>query len=448
MNKLNTFSLILLMLAIIGIEKVQAQTATYTFSLEEARAYAVEHSYSTRKAVLDQEMAEKKMKETTAIGLPQFGASADFNNFLELPTSVLPPEFGPPGSTDPVALQFGTDYSLGANLTVNQLIFNGSYIVGLQAAKVYREMSEKVLIKSERDIKDEVTQAYGNAIVSEENFETIKGNKEYLEKTLIETKALYDAGFAKEQDVDQLTILVQSALIEYNRADRLREISNNFLKFTLGIETVADIILTDSLSKIVSYGNDSTVVEQAFDVNSNIDYKIAQSNQQLQELNLKNTKAEFLPTLNGFYQYSQKYQKNDLSMNSDYWFPSQVWGLQLNIPIFSSGQRMYVKQQADLNFQKSQIDTKQAEEGLMVEFLTKKSEYQFSIDQYKNAKANLDLVQKVVNKETIKYQEGMSSSLNLANAQIQFFQIQGTYIQSIMQMINARSAMDRILNNY
>ena len=109
---------------------------------------------------------------------------------------------------------------------------------------------------------------------------------------------------------------------------------------------------------------------------------------------------------------------------------------------------MYAKQQADLNWQKSQIDTKMAEEGLILEFVTKKSEYQFAVDQYKNSKDNLDLVQKVVNKETIKYQEGMSSSLNLANAQIQFFQIQGAYIQSIMQMINARSAMDRILSNY
>jgi len=101
-----------------------------------------------------------------------------------------------------------------------------------------------------------------------------------------------------------------------------------------------------------------------------------------------------------------------------------------------------------MNWQKSQIDAKAAEEGLMVEFLTSKSEYQFTVEQYKNSKDNLDLVQRIVDKETIKYKEGMSSSLNLANAQIQFFQIQGAYIQSIMEMINARSAMDRILSNY
>ncbi len=447
MNKLNTLSVMLLMLAVIGIEKVHAQTASHTFSLEQARTYAVEHSYSTRKAVLDQEIAEKKMKETYAIGLPQIGASADFKNFLEIPTS-LAPDFSDPSSGELVPIQFGTNYNLGGSVQVNQLLFNGSYLVGLQAAKVYREMSEKMVVKSEREIKDEVTMAYGNSIVAVENFVTIKGNKEYLEQTLVETKALYESGFAKEQDVDQLTILVQTAAIEFNRADRLRMISDNFLKFTMGIPSSETISLTDSLEVMVGYGNDSSIVNQIFDVNAHIDFLIALNNQDLQELNLKNTKAAFMPTLNGFFQYQQNYQYNDLSLGSDYWFPTSVWGLQLNIPIFSSGERMYVKQQADLNWQKSQIDTKMAEEGLMVEFLTKKSEYQFAIEQYKNSKNNLELVQKVVNKETIKYHEGMSSSLNLANAQIQFFQIQGAYVQSIMQMINARSAMDRILSNY
>lgn len=447
MNKFNTLSVILLLLVVIGFEKVHAQTANHTFSLDEARAYAVEHSYSTRKAVLDQEIAEKKMKETTAMGLPQIGVSADFKNYLEIPTSLIP-DFTDPNSDELIPLEFGTDYNLGGSLAVNQLLFSGSYIVGLQAAKVYREMSEKMVIKSEREIKDDVTKAYGNSIVAVENFVTIKGNKEYLEQTLIETKALYQSGFAKEQDVDQLKILVQTAAIEYNRADRLRDISDNFLKFTMGIPSNETIVLTDSLDVLIGYGNDSSIVNQGFDVNAHIDYLIALNNQDLQELNLKNTKAAFLPTLNGFFQYQQNYQYNDLSLKSDFWFPTSVWGLQLNIPIFSSGERTFVKQQADLNWQKSQIDTKMAEEGLIVEFLTKKSEYQFAVDQYKNSKDNLNLVQKVVNKETIKYQEGMSSSLNLANAQIQFFQIQGAYVQSIMQMINARSAMDRILSNY
>ncbi len=423
------------------------QSESLEFSLDQARAYAVEHSYYTRKAGIDQQMADKRMKEVTAIGLPQINAVGDFSNFIELPTSLIP-DFTDPSSGKVSPVQFGTDYNMGGAINASQLIFNGSYIVGLQAAKAYRAMSEKRLVKSEREIKNDVTTAYGNVIIAVENFETIKSNKEYLEQTLDETKALYESGFAQEQDVDQLTILVQSAEIEYNRADRLRLITENFLKFQMGVETQKSIALTDSLTYIISYGNDSTIVNQPFDVNQHIDLQIAVNNQELQLLNLKNEKAQFMPSLNAFYQYKQTYQSNDMSLNGDLWFPSSVWGLQLNVPIFSSFQRTYVKQQAELNWQKSQIDSKMAEEGLMVEFLTKKSEYQFSVDQYKNAKNNMELVQRIVSKETIKYQEGMSSSLNLANAQIQFFQIQGTYVQAIMQMINARSAMDKILSNY
>ncbi len=448
MLKLNLYGWLIAAFTLLGVQNVIGQASELSFTLEQARTYAVEHSYSTRKAVMDQQIALKKMKETTAIGLPQIGVLADFSQFIDIPTSLLPAELGPPGGTEPFPAQFGTEFNVGAAVTVNQILFNGSYIVALQAAKVYREMSEKIVVKSEREIKDEVTQAYGTVIISIENYETIKGNKDYLEQTLVETKALYESGFAQEQDVDQLTILVQSAEIQFNRADRLRTISENFFKFQMGIETTQAVVLTDSLTVIVSYGNDSSIVDQPFDVNAHIDYEIAENNQDLQLLNLKNTKAAFLPTLNAFYQYKQGYQYNDLSFNGDFWFPTSLWGLQLNIPILSSGQRVFVKQQAELNWQKSQIDTKMAEEGLMVEFLTKKSEYQFSVDQYKNAKDNMELVQRIVDKETIKYQEGMSSSLNLANAQIQFFQIQGAYVQAIMEMINARSSMDRILSNY
>jgi len=448
MLNLNLSKWLLAVFTLLGVNSAFSQASELTFTLEQARAYAVEHSYSTRKAVMDQEIAEQQRKEITAIGLPQIGVSADFKQFIDIPTSLLPPEFGPPGGTEPIPAQFGTEFNMGAALSVNQILFNGSYIVGLQAAKSFREMSEKMVIKSEREIKDDVTQAYGNVIISIENYETIKGNKDYLEQTLEETNALYESGFAQEQDVDQLTILVQSAAIQFNRADRLRTISENFFKFQMGIETTQSVVLTDSLTVIVAYGNDSSIVDQPFDVNEHIDYQIALNNQEIQLLTLKNTKAAFLPTLNGFYQYQQGYQYNDLSMNGDYWFPTSLWGLQLSIPITSSGQRTFVKNQAELQWQKSQIDTKMAEEGLMVEFLTKKSQYQFTVDQYKNAKDNMDLVQRIVDKETQKYQEGMSSSLNLANAQIQFFQIQGAYVQAIMEMINARSAMDRILSNY
>lgn len=423
------------------------QAKELTFTLDEARNYAVEHSYSTQKAAMDQVIATKKMKEVTAIGLPQIGASADFKNFFDIPTQLVP-DFSNPASGDKIAMQFGTDYNVGAALSVNQLIFNGSYIVGLQAAKSYTQMSDKMAVKSEREIKDAVTSAYGNVIISVENYETIKSNKEYLDQTLTETKALYESGFVEEQDVDQLTILVQSANIQFNRADRLRLISENFLKFQMGVEISQSITLTDSLSLIVAYGNDSSIIDQSFDINAHIDYQIALNNQELKLYNLKNEKAAFLPSLGAFYQYQQNYQNNDLSLNGDYWFPTSLWGLQLNIPIFSSGQRVFVKQQAELDLQKAQIDTRMSAEGLTIEFLTKKSEYQFSVEQYKNSKDNLDLVQRIVDKETAKYKEGMSSSLNLANAQIQFFQIQGSYIQAIMEMINARSAMDRILSNY
>lgn len=426
---------------------ISVSAQSLTFTLEQAKQYAIENSYFAQQAEKDRQMAVKQLKETTAIGLPQISAGVDYNNFLELPTSLLPAEMNPSGN-GPLAVQFGTTNQLTAKAQLTQIIFNGSYIVALQAAKSYREMSEKAVVKTEREIKDMITQTYGNVIIAEENYETIKGNAEYLQITLDETQALYDAGFAEEQDVDQLTILLQTAKIQLDKADRYRAIFTNMFKFQMGINQTETVALTDSLDYIVDYGNDSSIVFQKFDVNAHIDYQIALNNAELDLMSYKNAKAEMMPDLTGFLSYQQQYQSDDMSLNSDYWFPNSVVGLKLNVPVFTSLNKTYAKQGAELKYQKSLIEAEQKQQDLMVEYLTVKTEYQFAVAQYKNQKANLELVTRIIDKETIKFQEGASSSLNLANAQIQFFEIQGAYIQSIMTMIQARSNMDKILSNY
>ncbi len=432
-------------LLLAGILPVSAQELAFT--LEEARAYAVEHSYFTQKALLDEEIAAKRVKETMAIGFPQINAQADFKNNMILPTSLVP-DFTRPGSGEYIEMTFGTDYNISGGIRLDQLIVDGSYIVGLEAAKTFKLFNEQIRMKSERDIQNEVTNAYANVLIAEENYKTLKGNKEMLEKTLEETRALYEAGFVEEQDVDQLTILTQEAENQLNRAERFLDITRNILKYQMGIENTKTIVLKDSLDDIIDYGKELSVLRQKFDVNANIDYKISLTDQVLKGQNLKLKKMEYVPKLYGFIQYQQAYQWNDLSLNSNYWFPSSNWGIMLQIPVFSSFRRKYTVQQAKLNFEKSQINLQQVEQGLMVEYLTARAQYEYALGKYENNKKNLELVKRIVDKETIKYNTGTSSSLNLANAQIQFFQIQGGYIQSILQLIEARATLDKVLNNY
>ncbi len=435
------------MLILVSVVFGQAEEPdSLQLSLDQAKAYAVEHSYFTRQAIMDEEIARRRVKETTGIGLPQINASGSFQDFIDIPT-VLIPDFT--GQTDDLQeAQFGTKYNINGGVSVNQIIFDGSYIVGLQAAQVYKDLAINAREKSEQEIQDQVTQAYSSVLVARENVETLDSNLIYLSQTFKETQALYGEGFAAQEDADQIELLYASAENAYNNAVRYLEITENLLKFTLGVPIATNITLTEDLDGILAYGKTQTVLQQQFSYVNNIDFRIAKTNEELQGLNLRNNKVSYLPKLNGFFNYQQQFFSNDFDLGQDVWFPQTLWGLNLSVPIFSGGQRHYRVQQAKIEYEKSMLQTEQVSQDLQIQYATLRSQYVFALDRYENLKRNLELVQNILDKEIIKYNEGVSTSLNVANTQIQFFEIQSNYIQSTQGLIQAKSALDKILNNY
>ena len=441
------FTLLLLMVVHVKSLAQEQDTSKLVLNLDQAKAYAVEHSYFTRQALMDVEIAKRRVKETTAIGLPQVNASGSFNNFIDIPTQLVPDFTGQSEDLQPV--QFGTEYGLTGGIEVNQLIFNGSYIVGLQAAKVYRELAFNSQEKSKQDIQDQITQSYSSVLVARENVETLDSNVQYLKQTLDETRQLYEEGFAAEQDADQLEILYGSAENAYNNAVRYLEITENMFKFSLGVPIGREVELTEDLEDVLNYGKTQTVLQQQFSYVNNIDFKIAKTNEELQALNLRNIKTEYMPTLNGFFSYQQQFYSNDFDIgNGEFWFPATLWGLNLNVPIFSSGQRHFKSQQARIELDKAALQSEQVSQDLQIQYATARSQYVFALDRYENSRRNLELVQSILNKEIIKYNEGVSTSLNVANTQIQFFEVQSGYIEATQGLVQAKSTLDKILNNY
>lgn len=453
-------------LSILTVTATLAGFSQQEFSLEEAKKYALEHSYFGKKAQMDVEAARDRVRETTAIGLPQINGSAEFQNFIDIPTQVVPNFISPvvgqslvnydvidpsqvrPPNPEYIPAQFGTEYNISAGLSANQLIFDGSYIVGLRAAKTYRELSKNAKVKTEQEIISGVTQAYTGVIVSTENLKTLENNLGTLEKTYNETNALYEEGFTAEEDVDQLKILLQSTQNQVQRAKRLTDISLHLLKYQMGLPVDTTITLTDSLDAILAYGNSPDAKNQEFNPASNIDYRIAATNKEIQYLNYKNEQAKALPKLNAFFNYNQNYLSNELEVSDgDFWYPSTVWGVSLQVPIFSSLMRHYKIQQAKIEMEKAEVDMRQTTQQLSVEFLQAKSSYLTTLNEFQNNKESLELSRKILKKQTFKYKEGVSSSLDLAQAQRQFFQTQAQYINSINSLIESKTNLDQILNN-
>jgi len=221
-----------------------------TFSLEEAQSFAIENNLNIKNAEADVKLARKRVWETTAFGLPQVNGSVNYTDNLSLAT-VLMPNFFEGKPDEMIEFQFGTQHNASASITANQLVFSGPYIVGLMAAKVYKQISLQNLEKTEIDIKELVTRNYYLVLLTEETKRTLVKNYRNTEKTYLETRAMFEQGFVEETDVDQLKVTLTTLNNSINSMERQEKLSRNMLKFQMGLDLEAPISLLDSLYGIL-----------------------------------------------------------------------------------------------------------------------------------------------------------------------------------------------------
>lgn len=420
-----------------------------SFTLKEAIEYAKVNSYALRDADFEIEKAKKLVKETLAIGLPQVDAKSTYNNFFVVPKQQIPGSFVPGSSPDDlIEIVFGTPQNLGAEITARQLIFDGSYIVATKSVKVFLELSEKIKVKSEFEITNAVIQLYAQVLVSEKNYQVLDSSAANLRATFEETKALENEGFVGEQDVDQIELLLISTENRVRQAERQIGISRNILLFTLGLPLETGLVLSTPIDDVVNVASEETLVSD-FDFTQHIDYQLAENQFQTDILKMKNEKAAYLPRLNAFYTYGLNSQSNTFNFLDDNpWFPTSVVGVSLDVPIFSSFGRKYSVAQAQIQVDQSNMNLEKVGRDIEVKVQQARDVYYQALDDYNTTEKNLALSQRISSKELIKYKEGVSTSLDLAQSQRQFLDSQSNFIISTYNLIDAKSNLLKALNRY
>ena len=429
---------------------LKAQENNYSFTLNEAIDFALENNYTVKTSKLDIDAAEKKKWETTTMGLPQIDGAVDYQNWLKQGITLLPSEIfgGPPGEFEEVT--FGTKQNLNATVTLKQLLFDGSYLVGLQSAKTFLKISNLAKIKTDQSIREAVINAYGNVLLAQETIIILEKNKTTLENNLYETKIILENGLVEIQDVEQQQITLSTIENQLNKAKRFEIIAKKMLNLTLGIPIETEVTLNDNLEYLALKSSDLNLINQTFDLDNHIDYKIADNKVVAEELFVKFEKSQALPSLNAFVNYST-FANNDNNVfynNNGGWFDSSLFGVSLNVPIFSSLQRSSRTQQAKISLEQSEIELNETSEKLKLQVATAKNKYQFALDQFQTSKQNLVLAESIANKEQIKFFEGLSSSINLTNVQNQLYNKQQEYIQSILEIIQTKVELENALNIY
>jgi outer membrane protein TolC len=439
---------VILILNLILLSPVLSQESSKSFSLPEAIDYALEHNRNAKNAVRDIEAAKHQKWETTATGLPQISATIDYNNWLKQQISLIPAEFfgGDPGDFAEIA--FGTKQTVNATAKVEQLIFDGSYLVGLQSAKVFLEISENAKEKTDLEVRKAVINAYGNVLLAEESVKILERNKAVLQQNLDEITKIYENGLEEEESVEQLQITLSGVESNLKNTTRLKALAYQMLNITLGLDLNTRTILTDDLESLTRTHMVLSLLEADENVENIVDYRIAENDMVSKELLLKLEKSRALPTLKAFLNggYAGNNDNFEFLKSSQQWFGSSLFGVTMNVPIFSSLQRSAATQRAQINLEKSKDDLLETEQTLKLQIASAKSDYQFAIEDHQNKKENLDLAERIERKNQTKFFEGIASSFELRQAQTQLYTSQQEYLQSMLDVINAKAALETALN--
>lgn len=425
-----------------------AQEETYSFTLDEAIAFALENNYSAINADRDLIDAQKQKWETIAEGLPQISGAVSYQNQLIQQVVQLPGEIagGEPGTF--VEVVFGQPQQVNASATLRQKIFDGSYIVGVQATKAFLRYSANNNEKTAQEVRKAVVESYGNVLLAKESVAILKRNKETLDKNLYETTKLFENGLGDEESVDQLKITLSSIENQLKNAIRLEDITLQMLNVVMGLDLDAPTQLKDDLENLTQEQIDLEIMETNLSLENNVDYKIALNLNEQRYFEWKLARSRALPTLNGFVSYgalSFGDQFTFFDSGQDY-FEFSSFGLDLSIPIFSSLKRSASTQRAKIAMEKAKTQLTEAEQQIRLQLENAKSNYVLAIEQYQTSKENLALAERIENKNQIKYTEGLASSFELRQAQTQLYTAQQEYLQFMVDVINKKTELEIILN--
>lgn len=425
----------------------QQDTSSYTFSLKQSVDYALEHSTSVKASQYDQIQATEKTREVLGIALPQVSGTFQVQDFIEIPTSLIPAEVfgGPPGQFIPV--QFGTQWNTSATFSASQLLFSGTWLYGLKGAQVYQSLAQKNVTRTRIETSSEVTKAYYTALVNQERKVLLSSNLERLKKIKDDTKALYDNGFVEKIDLDRITVTYNNLVTEVNNIQRLLDLSLVLLKYQMGMDQAAKLVLSDKLAD-VSF-NPEFSQGGRFDYSTRIEYQLMEQNLAGQKLMWKAERIGYLPTIALFATASAQRQSNEFDIfGRNRWFPMALIGLQVNMPIFDGLQRHHRIQFAKVGILKAENDLVMMQRTIDLQQAIARVTLQNTSATLSSQKGNMDLAQDVFNVAQKKYDQGVGSNLEIINAQTALKEAQTNYFNALYDAVIAKVDYDKAMGAF
>lgn len=438
-------------------------------SQQEAIKMALQNNTNIMNSELDLKSAKKRVWETIATGLPHLDASGSYQHIFKVPTLSFPSTElslekvpfdevtgtgtigdgvvinGQPlymNSVAGPAIPLGVKDNITYDFTLSQLIFSGSYLVGLQASKVYYGYTEQTAEKTRQDVIETVINTYNMLQLAEESRKILTQNMENTSKTLYETSEMHKEGFVEKTDVDQLELGLNTYKNALNEIESNLDMGYRLLKIQIGMEDSAKVEISDPLESGESLTASSVeLISQPFSLEQNVDYKLIQTSEKQASLELKLARSSYLPTLSGFYVHTEKVNAPAFDFA-----PKDLVGINLSLPIFSSGERMAQVSQKRFSLEKAQNTRKFVSSNLMMQATQYQNDVRLKLEKYQNQKKSMELSDDIYQRTLEKYKLGMASSMDLMNSQNQYLNNLTNYYQSIFDLESSKSKLEKLFN--
>ena len=438
----------LLLILWLFFNPIVGQDLPESLTLNEAIEFGLSNNRSIINADREILKAKKERWKTIAIGLPQVSSQINYQNFLEMPISLVPSEFfgGKAGTFE--ELTFGTEQIMVGSVKMEQLLFDGSYLVGLEASRVYLKISENLFEKTNLEVKKLIVNTYTNVLIAKLNISFLEKNKIALEANLREITELFKTGFEEQETVEQTQLSLSQINNQLKYAKNLMKITQEMVKFIIGYPAEKKLILESELEDIFNEDVFFDSIPSINQIDNNIDIRIADNNVKSEELQFKYEKSKSLPKLSGFINQTYTGNSNDFTFTDSQqkWYGSSIVGLNLTIPLFSSFGRSAISQKAKISLDQAITQLTETQERIKIEVNAAYNDYQLSIDNYFTEKENLRLAESIEKKNQNKFFEGVVQSFELRMAQMQLYSAQNNYVTAIQSVINKKTILETLLN--
>ena len=430
-----------LTLALIACNAVLAQTqqsttTTMSLTLEQAVTYGLENNVDVKNAAIDEQIAQSTVKEVKSQGLPQINGNINFTDNTKLPVFIFPD----PQTGQQTAFRVGNQFTTAASIDATQLLFDGTFFLGLKAAKDYVELSSLQANRTQIEVKTNITKAYYLVLITKQNIQLLDSNLISLKKTRDEIKATYEVGLAEELDLDRLNLSVSQLELQQKQLQDQYITALQILKIQIGLDINTDIILTDDLTLLSNnFQTDATLLDTVNAANR-VEFQMLEQQAELNTLDMRRWKYGYYPTVEAFGTYNNQSFRDSFNYFNQWapWYNSSYIGIRIKVPVFDGFYKQSKIQQARLELEKTTNSKDNLENVIQMEFFQAKQNYLRAVDMVNIQKKNIELANKILLTTIEKQKEGLGSSLDVVNAQDAYRQANIGYLKALYDLLVAQ----------